>query len=110
MKHLFDFWRVGREKHRITFLAGLRTRPSRRERVLQRLRDLAGTARKEMGCVCLVVHRSRVDPDLFTTYQVWKGEDFLEAHAKTAHVHSFRAEAPQMLESPVLTTRWKIVE
>jgi hypothetical protein len=45
-----------------------------------------------------------------SSQQVWEGEEFLEAHAKAPHVQSFRIEAPQLLEGPVLTTRWKVVE
>jgi quinol monooxygenase YgiN len=110
MKFLFGFSSADRKKDRITLLAGLRACPSQRARLLQRLHDLAGPTRKEKGCISFDVHRSQVDPDLFTIYQAREGEEFLEAHAKTLHVQSFRAEAPQLLEGPVLTTRRKVVE
>jgi quinol monooxygenase YgiN len=59
-----------RKRDRTTLLAGLRARSSQHNRPLKRLRDLAGPNRKEKGYVCFVVHRSQVDPDLFTISQV----------------------------------------
>jgi quinol monooxygenase YgiN len=110
MKLSFDFWHAGRKKHRVTLLAGLRARPGRRERILKLLYVLALATREEEGCVCYIPHQSSVDPELFTIYQVWESDEHLEAHARTPHAQSFRAEAPTLLEGPVLHTRWRILD
>jgi quinol monooxygenase YgiN len=110
MKFSFDFWHTGRSKHRVTLLAGLRARPGQQERVRKMLYELAEATRNERTCVCYIPHQSSVDPELFTIYQVWESQEQLEGHARTQHTQYFRAEAPALLEGPVLHTHWRILD
>lgn len=110
MKFPMDLRPAGTQKLRITHLAGLRACPGRQDQLLKLLRDLAGATRTEAGCVCYILHQSAIDAELFTIYQVWEGDEFLKAHAATSHARSFSAVAPDLLEGPVLHTRWRILD
>jgi quinol monooxygenase YgiN len=110
MKFPFDFSHAESKKRPVALLAGLRARTGQEGRLLKLLRNLAVSTRRENGCLCNILHQSEADSELFTIYQIWEGEEFLEAHAKTSHTQSFRGAAPDLLEGPVLHTRWKIVD
>ena len=109
MKSLFGFMSIGPPKHHLTVLAGLRARPGQQDCLLKLLRDMVTKTRREKGCICYILHQSEKDSELFTIYQTWECEEYLNAHANTPHVQSFGAAVPNMLEGRILHTHWRIL-
>jgi quinol monooxygenase YgiN len=71
------------------------------------LEGLLLPTRGEAGCINYDLHQSHIDPALFVFYENWKSEADLEAHARSAHIQSFRKLANEILVAPVEITKWK---
>jgi quinol monooxygenase YgiN len=94
----------------LTVIAHVRARPGQESRVRQILEGLLAPTRAEAGCMNYDLHQSQSDPALFVFYENWKSERHLEAHARSAHIQSFRKLAEEILAEPVQITKWQILD
>jgi quinol monooxygenase YgiN len=93
----------------LTVIAHVRAKPGQESRVRQILEELLAPTRAEAGCMNYDLHQSQTDPALFVFYENWVSEGDLEAHARSAHIQSFRKLADEILVEPVQITKWQIV-
>jgi len=93
----------------LTVIAHVRAKPGHESRVRQLLEGLLAPTRAESGCINYDLHQSQIDPALFVFYENWESEAHLEAHARSAHIQSFRKLADETLAEPVQITKWQIV-
>jgi quinol monooxygenase YgiN len=93
----------------LTVIAHVRAKPGQESRVRQLLEGLLAPTRAETGCMNYDLHQSQTDPALFVFYENWESEAHLDAHARSAHIQSFRKLADETLAEPVQITKWQIV-
>jgi quinol monooxygenase YgiN len=93
----------------VTVIAHIRAKPGQESRVRQVLEKLLVPTRAEAGCINYDLHQSLTDPILFVFYENWKSEADLEAHARSAHIQSFRKLADEILGESVEITKWKAI-
>jgi quinol monooxygenase YgiN len=91
----------------LTVIAHIRAKPGQESRVRQFLEALLAPTRAEAGCINYDLHQSQSDPALFVFYENWRSEAHLEAHARSAHIQSFRKLTVEILVAPVEITKWK---
>jgi quinol monooxygenase YgiN len=94
----------------LTVIAHVRAKPGRESRVRQLLEGLLAPTRAEAGCINYDLHQSQTDPALFVFYENWESEAHLDAHARSAHIQSFRKLSEETLAEPVRITKWQIVD
>jgi quinol monooxygenase YgiN len=93
----------------LTVIAHIRAKAGQESRVRQILQGLLAPTRAEVGCINYDLHQSQTDPALFVFYENWESEGRLEAHARSAHIQSFRRLADETLAEPVQITKWQIL-
>jgi quinol monooxygenase YgiN len=94
----------------LTVIAHIRAKPGQESRVRQLLEGLLAPTRAEAGCINYDLHQSQTDPALFVFYENWESEAHLDAHARSAHIQSFRKLADEILAEPAQITKWQIVD
>jgi quinol monooxygenase YgiN len=94
----------------LTVIAHVRAKPGQESRVRQLLEGLLAPTRAEAGCMNYDLHQSQTDPALFVFYENWESEAHLDAHARSAHIQSFRKQGDEILAEPVQITKWQIVD
>jgi quinol monooxygenase YgiN len=93
----------------LTVIAHIRAKPGQESRVREILQGLLSPTRAEAGCINYDLHQSQTDPAVFVFYENWTSEAHLEAHAKSAHIQSFRKAAGELLAGPIEITKWQVV-
>ena len=93
----------------LTVIAHIRAKAGQESRVRQILEGLLVPTRAEVGCINYDLHQSQTDPALFVFYENWESEGHLEAHARSAHIQSFRRLTEETLAEPVQITKWLIL-
>lgn len=63
-----------------------RVRPGDMARVREIAAWLVPAARVQEGCLAYVICEDLNDPDVVHSYELWRSEDDLAAHARSAHV------------------------
>ena len=86
---------------KVAHLAFIRAQAGRSAELGGRLRRLVAPSRREPGCLSYDLHRADDDPDLWMVYETWRSADHLQAHYATAHMRSFIAEAPFLVDGPL---------
>ncbi|MDH3298874.1 MAG: antibiotic biosynthesis monooxygenase [Acidimicrobiia bacterium] len=66
------------------------TAPGERDRVLDLARDVMAATRQEEGCHEYVFSPDVDDPDLIRLYELWDGQEQLDAHLRTPHIAAWR--------------------
>ncbi|MDH4278802.1 MAG: antibiotic biosynthesis monooxygenase [Acidimicrobiia bacterium] len=66
------------------------TAPGERDRVLDMARDVMAATRQEEGCHEYVFSPDVDDPELIRLYELWDGQDELDAHLGTPHIAAWR--------------------
>ena len=79
------------------------------DEVRNALLDLVAQTRDEEGCINYDLHQSQETPREFAIYENWRHASDLDAHAKSAHILTFRRTAGHLLESPSEITKWHMV-
>ena len=64
--------------------------PGERDRVLELARDVVAATRQEEGCHEYVFSPDVDDPDLIRLYELWQGQEQLDAHLRTPHIAAWR--------------------
>ena len=64
--------------------------PGAREQVLDHAGEAMAATRQEEGCHSYVFSPDVDDPNLIRLYELWEGEEELNAHLQTAHIAEFR--------------------
>lgn len=86
---------------KVTNVAFIRARPGRSEELGARLGRLVAPSRREPGCLRFDLHRADDDPDLWMVYETWRSPAARQAHYDSAHLRTFIAEAPFLVEGPL---------
>ena len=73
------------------------TAPGERERVLDLVSDVVTATRREQGCREYVFSPDVDDPDLIRLYELWDGQDELDAHLKTPHIEAWRETSADLI-------------
>jgi quinol monooxygenase YgiN len=94
----------------LTVIAHIRAKPGQESRVRKILEGLLAPTRAEAGCINYDLHQSQTDPALFVFYENWESETHLDAHARSAHIQSFRKLTDETLAEPVQITKWQILD
>jgi quinol monooxygenase YgiN len=94
----------------LTVIAHIRAKPGQESRVRKILEGLRAPTRAEAGCINYDLHQSQNDPALFVFYENWESETHLDAHARSAHIQSFRKLTDETLAEPVQITKWQILD
>ena len=94
----------------LTVIAHIRAKPGQESRVREILQGLLSPTRAEAGCINYDLHQSQTDPALFVFYENWESEAHLDAHARSAHIQSFRKLTDETLAEPVQITKWQILD
>jgi quinol monooxygenase YgiN len=94
----------------LTVIAHIRAKPGQESRVRKILEGLLAPTRAEAGCINYDLHQSQNDPALFVFYENWESETHLDAHARSAHIQSFRKLTDETLAEPVQITKWQILD
>jgi len=94
----------------LTVIAHIRANPGQESRVRQILEGWLAPTRAEAGCINYDLHQSQTDPALFVFYENWESETHLDAHARSAHIQSFRSLTDETLAEPAEITKWQILD
>ena len=73
-------------KGAVILTAMVKAKPGQEDTVKEALLSLVEPTRKEPGCLCYNLHRSKSDPTQFMFYEQWASKDHLAAHGKTPHM------------------------
>lgn len=66
------------------------TAPGERDRVLDLAREVMAATRREEGCHEYVFSPDIDDGDLIRLYELWEGQEQLDAHLRTPHIAAWR--------------------
>ncbi|MBI2826496.1 MAG: antibiotic biosynthesis monooxygenase [Planctomycetia bacterium] len=90
----------------ITQLAKFKLNMEKEEEGLQALKELCtAVEQNEPGVLAYVCSRSAKNPDELVFFEVYKDEDALKAHGKTAHLGKLRAAFATLFRGPLELTR-----
>ena len=73
-------------KEGIILTAMVKAKAGQEEAVKETLVSLVEPTRKETGCLCYNLHRSKSDPTQFMFYEQWANQEALDAHGNTPHM------------------------
>ncbi len=73
----------------LTIIAKLQVSPEKREELLNHIKDLTASTRKEEGCVTYLFHQDNNNPTLFTFYEIWASYDAFLNHKDSVHFKDF---------------------
>ncbi len=77
-------------------------KPGQEARLEAVLTALVAPSRQDAGCMTYDLHRDIKDPRTFVFIELWESLELLEAHGRTAHIATFRAQAPDLIENSIL--------
>jgi autoinducer 2-degrading protein len=87
----------------------VRIKPEKRQRFLDAIEvDALGSEKDEPGCFRFNVLQDEQDENVYYFYEVYRGEEALEAHRATAHYAVWRAAA-DTLDGPAEAIRCRPV-
>jgi quinol monooxygenase YgiN len=70
----------------VILTAAVKAKPGEEDAVKEALLSLVEPTRKEAGCICYNLHRSKSDPTEFLFYEQWASQADLDAHSKAPHM------------------------
>lgn len=73
------------------------TAPGERDRVLDLAGDVMASTRQEDGCHEYVFSPDVDDPDLIRLYELWDGQEQLDAHLETPHITAWRNASADLI-------------
>jgi quinol monooxygenase YgiN len=79
-------------KDAVILTAIVKAKPGQEDAVKEALLSLVEPTRKEAGCLCYNLHRSKSDPTMFMFYEQWANQEALAAHGKTPHMKALGAK------------------
>jgi quinol monooxygenase YgiN len=88
---------------RVVLTAMVKAKPGQEETVKEALLGLVESTRKEPGCLCYNLHRSKVDKAQFLFYEQWASDEALANHRKTPHMKALKEKLKDRTEPGVLT-------
>lgn len=71
------------------------------------LDPLVAATRTEEGCLAYTAHQALDDDTVFVMYEVWRSEEDLAAHARSAHFLAFLDAAPALLDGELTVDRFR---
>jgi quinol monooxygenase YgiN len=86
----------------ITQLAKFKLNPEKESEAVQALKDLcAGVEAGEPGVLAYICHRSTKNPEELVFFEVYKDEQALKDHGKTAHMAKLRGSFAMLFRPPL---------
>ena len=84
-------------------------KPGFEEPLREALEGIVAPSRAEAGALQYDLHRDLREPRRFVFYERWESEEALAAHAKSAHIATYRAAVAELLEHSEIRVLNKIV-
>ena len=94
---------------KVTVVARMQAKPGMEAALKEQLLHMVKETRKEAGCINYDLHCAADDPGKFLFYENWVSKAHLDAHAKSAHIQSFRARSGEYLAAPTEITLWTML-
>lgn len=83
-------------------------KPGFEEQLREALEGIVGPSRKEQGALQYDLHRDLSEPRRFIFVERWESEAALAAHAKSAHIATYRAAVADWVEHSEIRVASKI--
>lgn len=69
----------------------------------------AATIQNEKGCIAYYYLQNTINPNEFTSYEIWENESEESKHWETTYVQKAITEMPNLLESNPEIIKWKAI-
>ncbi len=87
----------------VILTAELTVKAGQEKAVEAALLEMVAPTRKEKGCLCYNLHRSKKDPLVFMFYEQWASRAALDAHMKTPHMKTMQEKTKGLIEKGNVT-------
>lgn len=78
----------------LILIAKFRTKPDKREQMIEMAKGLLEPSRGEDGCMVYEFLQDPFDPDSFTFYERWRSREDLDLHFEEPHFKEFEKTFP----------------
>ena len=102
--------RVDLPKGGIVLTATVIAKKEHLDAVKEALTGLVEPTRKESGCLCYNLHQSKSEPTEFLFYELWAGQEAIDAHSKTPHMKALGAKLKDKTEGGVKIALYDLLE
>lgn len=93
----------------LILIARLRTKPDKREELIELAKAALWPSRAEAGCYAYDFLQDPFDPDSFTFYEKWRSLHDLELHFREPHFKTFDEKSGATLAQPAELVTYEVI-